>query len=51
MADYRCSFDFDWILEERQIVLSLQEMGLERREEWLMKEQTRGLSRRAGPIG
>jgi hypothetical protein len=35
----RRSFNFDWILVERQILLSLQETDLEREEEKLEEEQ------------
>jgi hypothetical protein len=39
-AGYRHSFNFDWILEERRILPSLQEMDLERWEN--LEEQARG---------
>jgi hypothetical protein len=37
-ASYQCYFNFDRILDERQTLLSLQEMDLERWEEKLMEE-------------
>jgi hypothetical protein len=33
MGGCRCFFNFDWVLEELLILLSLQEIDLERREE------------------
>jgi hypothetical protein len=39
----RCSFGYDRILEERRILLSLQETDLERRGERLTVEQAHGL--------
>jgi hypothetical protein len=38
MASCWRSFNFNRSLEERRILLSLQEMDLERQEEWLIEE-------------
>jgi hypothetical protein len=43
MTGCQYSFNFDWILEERLILLSLHETYLERREEKLEEEQAHGL--------
>jgi hypothetical protein len=42
-TSWRCSFNFDWILEEHCILLSLQETDLKRREEMVMEEQAHDL--------